>query len=210
MYRPHTIEHYKIYCFLSEQLFQLENFLISPLSRSALMLEDKTGEKIAFAYVDQSVREIPVPLPATVAEIETFMQYFRALQPRPQLADFNSVTHWWLNHPNPLTYQQAIGQRDDLYRHFLTHPLLSDEEVLALTAKGVVTETEYRDITLWYFNGHIPTCWLGPLGVDGTGDYYALVLDYNQPNAQRYQFYLNNEYYRYMNDLPEPPPEESS
>ena len=47
MYKPHTIEQYKVYRFLEEN-FALEHFLLAPLSRFGLMLEDKTGEKIAF------------------------------------------------------------------------------------------------------------------------------------------------------------------
>lgn len=44
MYKPHTIEQYKVYRFLEEN-FALEHFLLAPLSRFGLMLEDKTGEK---------------------------------------------------------------------------------------------------------------------------------------------------------------------
>ena len=41
MYKPHTIEQYKVYRFLEEN-FALEHFLLAPLSRFGLMLEDKT------------------------------------------------------------------------------------------------------------------------------------------------------------------------
>ena len=51
MYKPHTIEQYKVYRFLEEN-FALEHFLLAPLSRFGLMLEDKTGEKIAFAFLN--------------------------------------------------------------------------------------------------------------------------------------------------------------
>ena len=60
MYKPHTIEQYKVYRFLEEN-FALEHFLLAPLSRFGLMLEDKTGEKIAFAFLNDCVQEIPVP-----------------------------------------------------------------------------------------------------------------------------------------------------
>ena len=50
MYKPHTIEQYKVNRFLEEN-FALEHFLLAPLSRFGLMLEDKTGEKISFATV---------------------------------------------------------------------------------------------------------------------------------------------------------------
>ena len=42
MYKPHTIEQYKVYRFLEEN-FALEHFLLAPLSRFGLMLEDKTA-----------------------------------------------------------------------------------------------------------------------------------------------------------------------
>ena len=38
MYKPHTIEQYKVYRFLEEN-FALEHFLLAPLSRFGLMLE---------------------------------------------------------------------------------------------------------------------------------------------------------------------------
>ena len=53
MYKPHTIEQYKVYRFLEEN-FALEHFLLAPLSRFGLMLEDKTGEKIAFAFLNDA------------------------------------------------------------------------------------------------------------------------------------------------------------
>ena len=57
MYKPHTIEQYKIQQFL-DHTFAMEHFLVSPLSRSALMLEDRCGERIAFSFSDNEVREI--------------------------------------------------------------------------------------------------------------------------------------------------------
>ena len=44
MYKPHTIEQYKVYRFLEEN-FALEHFLLAPLSRFGLMLEDKTEDR---------------------------------------------------------------------------------------------------------------------------------------------------------------------
>lgn len=49
MYKPHTIEHYKLLQILNDQ-FALEQFDISPLSRSSLLVEDRDGGKIAFSY----------------------------------------------------------------------------------------------------------------------------------------------------------------
>ena len=177
MYKPHTIEQYKVYRFLEEN-FALEHFLLAPLSRFGLMLEDKTGEKIAFAFLNNCVQEIPVPAPAAPETVIAFLKQFRSLTPRPVVHDFEALTRWWLNNPNPLTYQQALGMSDDLYRHFLSHPLISEDEALRLARKGLVTESEYNDLQLWYFNGHTMSCWFGPLGVDGTGSLYGLTFDY--------------------------------
>ena len=63
MYKPHTIEQYKIQRFLDET-FAMEHFLVSPLSRTSLLLEDETGEQLAFGFLDNEVREIPLPLVA--------------------------------------------------------------------------------------------------------------------------------------------------
>mgnify|MGYP000146737034 FL=1 len=120
MYKPHTIEQYKVYRFLEEN-FALEHFLLAPLSRFGLMLEDKTGEKIAFAFLNNCVQEIPVPAPAAPETVTAFLKQFRSLTPHPVVHDFEALTHWWLNNPNPLTYQQALGMSDDLYRHFGNH-----------------------------------------------------------------------------------------
>ena len=63
MYKPHTIEQYKVQQFLDAN-FAMEYFLVSPLSRTALLLEDKTGDQIAFGFLDNKVQEILIPPPA--------------------------------------------------------------------------------------------------------------------------------------------------
>lgn len=122
-----------------------EHFLLAPLSRFGLILEDKTGEKIAFAFLNNCVQEIPVPAPADPETVTAFLKQFRSLTPHPVIHDFEALTRWWLDNPNPLTYQQALGMSDDLYRHFLSHPLISEDEALRLARKGLVTESEYND-----------------------------------------------------------------
>ena len=120
-----------------------------------------------------------------------------------RIGNFEALTRWWLDNPNPLTYQQALGMSDDLYRHFLSHPLISEDEALRLARKGLVTESEYNDLQLWYFNGHTMSCWFGPLGVDGTGSLYGLTFDYQTASPTKTQFYLLDDYYRVMNHLTE-------
>lgn len=131
------------------------------------------------------------------------LKQFRSLTPRPVVHDFEALTRWWLDNPNPLTYQQALGMSDDLYHHFLSHPLISEDDALRLARKGLVTESEYNDLQLWYFNGHTMSCWFGPLGVDGTGSLYGLTFDYQTASPTKTQFYLLDDYYRVMNHLTE-------
>ena len=102
MYKPHTIEQYKVYRFLEEN-FALEHFLLAPLSRFGLILEDKTGEKIAFAFLNNCVQEIPVPAPAAPETVTAFLKQFRSLTPHPVVHDFEALTRWWLNNPNQRT-----------------------------------------------------------------------------------------------------------
>ena len=92
---------------------------------------------------------------------------------------------------------------DDLYHHFLSHPLISEDDALRLARKGLVTESEYNDLQLWYFKGHTMSCWFGPLGVDGTGSLYGLTFDYQTASPTKTQFYLLDDYYRVMNHLTE-------
>ena len=106
MFKPHTTEQGRVYLFLKER-FMLEQCLVSPISCSALLLEDPNGCKFAFAYQENDVRQIEIPAPPDREEVQAFWKQFKALDPPPQLKSFDDITIWWLNHPNPLTYQMA-------------------------------------------------------------------------------------------------------
>ena len=200
LYNPHTVEQYHIYSYLKEK-FYLEYCLLSPLSRSSMLIEDMAGGKAAFGYENGAVREIALPPPPDPEQVKAFLKGFQALEPKPCLTDFEGITHWWLDHPNPLTYQQALGLTDDLYRHVLTYPLIDDKMARSIVAKGLVTEKEFFDIRLWYRNGHVMTCWLGQLGLDGTGNIYGLSFKYREPDEQKFEFYLLDDYYCFMNHI---------
>ena len=202
MYNPHTVEQYHIYSYLKEK-FYLEYCLLSPLSRSSMLIEDMAGGKAAFGYENGAVREIALPPPPDPEQVKAFLKGFQALEPKPCLTDFEGITRWWLDHPNPLTYQMALGLPDDLYRHFLTHEVLEDEAVYQLAAKKAVTESEFLDICLWYHNGHFRDHWFGQTGLDGTGDIYCLTRHYGTADAREMEFYLINDYYRYMKQISE-------
>ena len=49
MFKPYTTEQGRVYLFLKER-FMLEQCLVSPISCSALLLEDQNGCKFAFAF----------------------------------------------------------------------------------------------------------------------------------------------------------------
>lgn len=198
MYKPHTVDQFKLWQFLKER-FVLEAFILSPISRNALMLEDKTSERIVFAWIDNEAVEQPVPEPASPETIKEFIRNLQSRPDRPRLTNIEQVTRWWLKNENPLSYQQALGFSDELYRYFLTHRQYSDSEIVALVQKGLVSEEEYMGIKLWYLDGNICGNWLGPLGVDGTGDIYGLTIHYHTPEQVEYVFYLENDYYRFMN-----------
>lgn len=200
MYKPQTIEQFKVYRFLSRH-FVMEQVLLSPLSRFGLILEDKDGERAAFVWQDGTVKEVDIPVLSPPEEIRAYIKEFRALEPTPILNDFVSITRWWLEHPNPLTHQQALGLSDSLYRHFLKYPLIDEETAVRFVLKGLVTEKEYLDIQLWYFNGNALSCWLGPLGIDGTGYLYGLTLRYRKPDERKFVFYLKDDYYCCMNHV---------
>ena len=179
----------------------MEHFLVSPLSRTSLLLEDETGEQLAFGFLDDEVREIPLPPPAAPEEIKDFIRRFRSLNPKPRLRTFEDITRWWLDHPTPLTYQQALGLSDELYHHFLSRPMIDEDDAYRLASSGLVSEDDYRDIQLWYLNSNAAARWLGPLGVDGTGNLYGLTFGYGTPAARTLRFYLLDDYYRDMNHI---------
>lgn len=203
MYKAHTIEQFKVLQYM-KQHFQMEDFILSPISKDTLMLEDSDGGQIAFTYRNGAVTQTSVPVPIHADEVRAFIGKIRQAKNRPVVRTFEDVTHWWLNYPNPLSYQQLLGLSDDLYRHFLTRELLDDEEAMELAARKLVTELEYNDLRLWYWNGHIHDCWLGPYGVDGTGNSYQLIMNYRTPAEYRFLFYVKDEYYCFMNGLPYP------
>ena len=200
MYKPHTVEQFKILRSLKEQGFVMERFILSPLSRTALLAEDSAGEKLAFSFDGKGAMEMPIPEPADKKEALAFIRRFRQDPNRPALRGFAEITAWWHATPNPLSYQQALGLPDDLYRHFLTHAVYDEEAVRLLVANGKVTEEELLGLRLWYHDGNAQWCWLGPLGIDGTGEIYGLTFHYRQPNASEWRFYLMDEYYRFMDN----------
>lgn len=205
MYKPQTVEQFKILQFLKDE-FELSEFVLSPLSRRSLMLEDAKGDRIAFQLHDGEISECDIPEPISREEVRAYIRSLKNTPSAPKLHNYAEITHWWLNTPNPLTLQQALGFSDALYRHYLTHPLLDDEGVINLVSQKAITEEQYNDILVWYYNGNFGTCWFGPYGLDGTGNTYKLAINYGSNEERQYIFYVQDEYYCFMNGLPYPLP----
>ena len=73
MYKPHTIEQYRIQQLLGVD-FAMERFLIDLLSQMSLFLKIKTGEQIAFGFWDNKVQEKLRPTVSLNVENETKVQ----------------------------------------------------------------------------------------------------------------------------------------
>lgn len=192
MYKPRTVEQFKVMEYIKEHV-QTNGFLISPVSRSGLMIEDSTGKCLAFQWVDGSVLEAPLPVPATQEEHRAFVAAFHADPAHPCLSSLDELTDWWLNHPSPLTYRQALNLPEELYRRYLTCDHLLDlDDVLTLVMSGSVTDEEYLDMRLWFRNGHSGGNWLGPVGIDSRGERHELVFNWMTSAEIRYPFYLEH------------------
>ena len=161
MYKPRTVEQFKVMEFIKEN-FHTDSLLIAPASRSGIVIEDGAGERMAFQWMDGSVTEAPLPVPASRDEQIAFVKAFRDDPNHPQLRNLDELTDWWLNNPTPLSYQQVLNLPDALYRRYLTcDRMLELEDVLTLVMRGSVTKTEYLDLRLWYADGHSVGNWLG-------------------------------------------------
>lgn len=188
MYKPRTVEQFKVMEYIKRE-FQTESLMIAPVSRSALMVEDMLGEKIAFQWQDNTVVEIPVPQPAPQEVHLAFVRNLQANHNRPQLSNWDELTDWWLNHPTPITHQQLLALSDALYRRYLTcDRRLELEDVLELVMRGCMSATEYMDVQLWYLDGNYAGNWLGPVSITGTEDKYELVLHWLTAAELRYPF----------------------
>lgn len=192
MYKPRTIAQFKVMECLKEW-FCLEACFVAPISRDGLMLEDRDGEKIAFELRGSTIEECPIPPPGSRSDLRAFSDMLRYYYPEVEQQTLEAKTGLWLKSPVSLTYQQALGLADDLFRHYLTYPMLEGEEdVWRLIAKGGVSVHDYNAIKLWYLDGHISDTQICPAGVDGKGLFVELTTRYNRPDARCFRFYLED------------------
>lgn len=199
MFKPHTIEQFKVLCYINEQ-FERGSVLISPASRTALKVSDRVGDSLVFDFLSDHVVEVderPVPSPEVKS---AFLRQFWAAPCHPVFQNLEDIVRWWHQEERPINFQQALGLPDDLFLHFLEHDIIDTEEVTRLVSMGRVSEEQYLAIRLWYKNGNFGVNWLGPTGVDGTGSLYELALNYRTGTELRFPFYVMDEYYKAMND----------
>lgn len=75
----------------------------------------------------------------------------------------------------------------------------NEGRISEIVSKKVVTIEEYKELREWYLENN-KFNWLGSMGVDGKGELYQLITNYNLTNEKVYEFYLEDEYYREMNN----------
>lgn len=198
MFKPHTIEQYKVMCYIEEQ-FVKGSVLISPDSRTALKVTDSIGDSLIFDYRDGRVVESdarPVLVPNAWKE---YIKQFRTNPDHPSFQNLEDIVRWWHQEDRPMSLQQAMNLPDDLYHHYLTQNILDTNEVCRLVALGRITEGQYLAVRLWYADGNFKDNWLGPVGTDGTGSLFEVVLNYKTVKESRFRFYVMDEYYQAMN-----------
>ena len=201
MYKPFTVELFHIQEYLKNQ-FDLSQFLQIPIKRDTVLLQDKSGEQIAFQFQDNAVKQIPIPTMLSRKKAVAYIRSLRSQNKIPELCTFQEVTQWWAKNPNPLTHQQALGLSDELYVHYLTYKLFNDVDVLITVSQKVISEDDLRSIRLWCRNGNFHRCYLGAYGLDGCGEIYKFIWNCGKPDALTYLFYIQDEYYCFMNDIP--------
>ena len=94
--------------------------------------------------------------------------------------------------PRRLTLQQTVELPESLFRHFLSHPLLSDVDVRRLVDTGSVDEDTYTSMLLWFLAAGCEGHRLVFGGCDEVGAYMELTLWHNTPQAESFQFYLSD------------------
>lgn len=68
MYKAHTIEQFHVLQYM-KQHFNMGDFILSPISKNTLMLEDSADAKVAFTYCDGAVKQASVPVPISADEV---------------------------------------------------------------------------------------------------------------------------------------------
>lgn len=153
MFKPHTIEQYKVFCYIGEQ-FVKGSVLISPDSRTALKVTDSIGDSMIFEYRNGQVVETDARPILSPEDRKAYIKQFHATPAHPVFNDMEDVVRWWHQEECPLSLQQAMNLTDELYLHYLTHDIIDTEELRRIICLGRITEEQYLAVQLWYMNGN--------------------------------------------------------
>lgn len=195
MYRPQTVEQFKIHQMLSETL-ETGDLSIFPISRNTLGVEDSHGSISAFSYRDSRISDAVPPIYLPDYQAKNYLRGLRANGSLHYTFSFEDTTRWWLDNPSPLSHRQILGLSQHLYRHYLRHRLLDDDEALLIAAQSKITESQFKDLTLWYMDRHRQDCWLGWMGIDMIGELYGLFWQYGTPREKFFLFYISKNPYQ--------------
>ena len=198
MFKPHTVEQFKVMQYI-EEVFHKGSVVVSPDSRTALKVTDSLGDYLVFDYLNGRVVEAekrPIPSPE---ECAVYIKKLKAEPGHPSFTCLEDIVRWWHQEDRPISFQQALNLPDDLFQYYLGHKIIDMEAARRIACAGLVSEEGYLALRLWYMDGNFKNNWLGPTGVDGHGNSFELVLNYQLPSEIRFKFFLNDKYYRDMN-----------
>lgn len=189
MYKPCTAAQFRVMEYLCET-FDTSLCLIYPSRPDALVLEDQFGVRLEFCLQEGSVVEHPLTPPADSEAVDLFQEYLNTYFPVPSQRTFSARHALWSTGTFPLTYQQALGLTDDLFRHYLKTPPLTREEVRDLAARGSVTESEFLSMQLWRLDGHTEDGALCGPWEDRFGTFGILFLSRSSHLEEELPFYV--------------------
>lgn len=188
-YKPCTAAQFRVMEYL-HKTFDTAQCLIYPARPNALILEDQFGEKLEFFFRDGKVLEHPLMPPADPASVDLFRRCLQYQFPARSQQTFTARHTLWSTGAFPLTYQQALGLTDDLFRHYLKARPLTRAEVRELAARGSVTESDFLSMHLWRLDGHTEDCALCGPWKDRFGTYGILFLSRAGQLEEELHFYV--------------------
>lgn len=189
MYKPQTVEQYKIRQILEKRLV-IDDLYIIPLSRNSLMVEDRYGIRLAFSYQEGKIDEAEIPKYLPEDQAKNYLRCLKTSGQLPSEFTFEDITRWWMDSPSPLSHRQILGLGTHLYHHYLKNRLLRDEEALRIASLHKITAQQFKDLFLWYLNSHRQDCWLGWMGIDMMGELYGLIWKYGTLESKFFLFYI--------------------
>ena len=168
--------------FLSSHV-DLSGCRITAASPAGLRVTDGV-HKLCLKSTDGCIQREDDPRSVAPESIEPYEQ----TEPRSAHVVYGELSRM----PRKLTLQQTTELPESLFRHFLSHPLLSDIDVRRLVDTGSVDEDAYTSMLLWFLAAGCEGHRLVFGGCDEVGAYMELTLWHNTPQAESFQFYLSD------------------